>query len=747
MIAVDNIPAELRDLSNWVNWRYEERDGQRTKPPINARSNGSLRYAKSNDPSTWTSFDDALAACGRHSELAGVGFCFSPDDGLTGLDLDHVIDPDTGELKPEATEILERFRGTYAEVSPSGTGLRLFCRGKPKHSGKNIGETKWLEVYSHPSFRYLTVTGNRWSSNAAEVTDQQASLDWLHERFMKSTGGGAVDSKPTPTISSNLSDDELLAKAHAARNGAKFERLWSGDLSGIPRKKNGIDPDYNTADLALCNLLAFWTNKDAIQMDRLFRRSKLMRDKWDSKSGESTYGQNTIVKAIAGCRETYGEEKQDEQEAERLKWLKGFAFLINEDLIAEVGTGSVLKCTVFDKLAESKFPKAWKKALPRIHLARSGALFIRHECYYPGEPRIVTTKESEGGIVEPLLNIYNKPKWPKPRYDESHEGLFIDHLRFISGRDEAFVNALLNFIAMLVQKPGRRINWIPLLIAPEKGTGRGMLLQILTEILGKSNVGIVGNSSIGGSFHDALIFKQLICIDEFKMFEDSNAKLNEFKTYATEPRVPANRKGRAQITVDNTTCFISFSNYENAIAIDRDERRYAIATCYDKPKPEEYYTKLANTFLSEYGGNIDGLLHLLLNRDLSDFDPFAPAIHTEAREEMVNRSMTPNQRILRRLVESREKIFANDLFTFEEFEDFIKLLRITIGYEDFEEFKLSTPNISRTLNILGIKNLGQKRLIDGGKKESIYAVRNIEQWRKAAEGEIRDYMQGRPPAR
>lgn len=81
----------------------------------------------------------ALAACGRHPELAGVGFCFAPDDGLTGIDLDHVIDPDTGELKAEAIEIMDRFAGTYCQVSPSGTGLRLFCYGKPSRSGKNAG--------------------------------------------------------------------------------------------------------------------------------------------------------------------------------------------------------------------------------------------------------------------------------------------------------------------------------------------------------------------------------------------------------------------------------------------------------------------------------------------------------------------------------------------------------------------------------------------------------------------------------
>ncbi|HRD68271.1 MAG TPA: hypothetical protein PKY50_19245 [Candidatus Competibacter sp.] len=55
--------------------------------------------------------------------------------------------------------------------------MRLFCYGKPKRSGKNEGKVKWLEVYSHPSSRYLTVTGNHWPGNAATVTDQQAVLD------------------------------------------------------------------------------------------------------------------------------------------------------------------------------------------------------------------------------------------------------------------------------------------------------------------------------------------------------------------------------------------------------------------------------------------------------------------------------------------------------------------------------------------------------------------------------------------
>lgn len=304
------IPAELRALSQWVCWRYETRGDKRTKAPIDAKSNGRLSYAKSNDPETWSTFDEAAAAYARHPDLAGIGFCFAPDDGLTGIDLDHVIDPDTGELKPEAAEILERFKGTYAEVSPSGTGLRLFCYGKPGRSGKNVGKMKWCEVYSHPSSRYLTLTGQHWSGSATAVTNQQEALDWLHERFMAASTGQEnqasdppVDATKRPPVALTLDDAGLLNKARKAKNGADFGRLWAGDTSAH-------GGDESAADLALCNLLAFWTGGDGARIDRLFRQSGLMRDKWDSKRGEAgTYGQWTVDKAVAGCKEFYGDRQ------------------------------------------------------------------------------------------------------------------------------------------------------------------------------------------------------------------------------------------------------------------------------------------------------------------------------------------------------------------------------------------------------------------------------------------------------
>jgi hypothetical protein len=89
----------------------------------------------------------------------------------------------------------------------------------------------------------------------------------------------------------------LLAKARSARNGEKFRALFEeGDLLAY-------GGDDSAADLALCNLLAFWSGGDRERMDRLFRRSALMRTKWDERRGSSTYGDLTIEKALVTRRE------------------------------------------------------------------------------------------------------------------------------------------------------------------------------------------------------------------------------------------------------------------------------------------------------------------------------------------------------------------------------------------------------------------------------------------------------------
>lgn len=293
----ESIPSELKAIPRWLLWRLEDRDGKPSKTPYQV--SGTL--AKVNDPATWTTFENALTAY-LQGGFSGLGIALSGDDDLTGVDLDKCLNPNTGELDPEAARIVADLP-TYCEISPSGRGLRLFAFGRLPQGGRRKGK---VEMYE--SGRYLTVTGHQFNGHGS-ITQCTAELAKVHARIFGTAGAAGsppVDTKPRPADPLNLDDAALLAKAHRARNGGDFDRLWNGDLSGH-------GGDASAADLALCNSLGFYTGNDPARMDRLFRQSALFRPKWDKShySDGRTYGQATIEKAISGNRETYSGRKPD----------------------------------------------------------------------------------------------------------------------------------------------------------------------------------------------------------------------------------------------------------------------------------------------------------------------------------------------------------------------------------------------------------------------------------------------------
>lgn len=304
MIRTSNLPEELRRRGHFCLWRYEERNGQRTKVPYNPRN--PQERGRSNEPSTFAPLEVAEAALSRCG-YDGLGIGIFED--FAGIDIDHCVD-DAGRLSEMAEDIV-RTMDTYTEVSPSGHGLRIlflapgFQYDKAKYYIKlsEIG----LECYiAGMTNRYLTVTGDtiRYAPLAERTKELQAVLD---KYMVRNPQDGEEARKPTQTAGSwsygqkvkpgELTDNELIWKAKNARNGDTFSRLWTGDTSGYA--------SHSEADQALCNLLAFWTNKDAGRMDALFRESGLMREKWDRRQSGTTYGAITIAEAIRRCGEGY----------------------------------------------------------------------------------------------------------------------------------------------------------------------------------------------------------------------------------------------------------------------------------------------------------------------------------------------------------------------------------------------------------------------------------------------------------
>lgn len=282
--SVENIPLELRESPQWVTWKYEVRKGKETKVPYVA---GDARRADSTDPATWRPFNLAVIHNGRD----GIGYVFSEDDGRGGVDLDDCIV--NGEIEPWAREIITTF-DSYTEVSPSRDGVKIFCRGtKPGSkckSGKNHYRPGQIEMYH--SERFFTLTGRHVEGTPLTIEDRQAEFEALYWRVFgqESPKSPVVNREPVP-----LSDLTLIEKARSARNGSEFAQLWEGDISAYP--------SHSEADLALCNMLAFWTNGDAARMDRLFRQSGLYRDdKWGIRED---YRRRTLQKAIDNMTNGY----------------------------------------------------------------------------------------------------------------------------------------------------------------------------------------------------------------------------------------------------------------------------------------------------------------------------------------------------------------------------------------------------------------------------------------------------------
>jgi hypothetical protein len=174
------IPRELRHRDQWVCWRWQRKrnkagDLRWTKEPVDAKTG---HLASVSNPATWCGFADALAFY-RARKADGVGFVFTEADPFCGIDLDDCLDPTTFEVEPWAAEIVEAFQ-TYAEISPTSTGVKLFARGRVPPGG-NRKDDAHVEMYHRR--RYFAVTGHRFGRTPSVVGERQQALDRLHARL------------------------------------------------------------------------------------------------------------------------------------------------------------------------------------------------------------------------------------------------------------------------------------------------------------------------------------------------------------------------------------------------------------------------------------------------------------------------------------------------------------------------------------------------------------------------------------
>ena len=315
---------ELTPLRQWVAFRKvpDPKLGKVSKPPINIRTGKGEGW---NNPENMGTYEEAYHFAIMHTLICsvpsmntgGIGFVFTENDCYCGIDLDDVIDAE-GKLTPEAEDIVA-LMDTYTEYSLSGKGLHiLFKLSQPLDSfGFKIthklplGVASRIELYDRNKFftvsnkpfgevkpiaerteqckqlciKYLTKPAKATVSTP-EPTKKSSIADWKYNP--DNYNPNLFSPVDTRTRSEDLSDSELWQRMFDSQNGADIQALYRGDISGY-------GSDHSRADLALCSYLAYWTNGDTSRIDRMFRQSGLMRDKWERKD----YRESTIAKALS----------------------------------------------------------------------------------------------------------------------------------------------------------------------------------------------------------------------------------------------------------------------------------------------------------------------------------------------------------------------------------------------------------------------------------------------------------------
>lgn len=281
------IPQELRELRQWILWRFEWKDDEK-HPGIGSWAKVPMQpngyQASTTNSANWSSFETVITAFEQtKSKFDGIGFVFAEGGEYTGIDIDECVTRNEDEfvLTPFAAKIVERL-ATYTEFSPSMSGVHCIGKCSTKLGTRKIWNGHELEVYNHG--RYFTFTGISWHDDVQPIQGVEDDIKFILEKISQPQTEKQVQAMSTLNVEQRI---------QMALKNPKVNSLFYGNTLEF-------GGDESRADQSLCNLLARYSEGNRDILDAMFRASSLFRAKWDEMRGAQTYGNMTMDKALTG---------------------------------------------------------------------------------------------------------------------------------------------------------------------------------------------------------------------------------------------------------------------------------------------------------------------------------------------------------------------------------------------------------------------------------------------------------------
>lgn len=633
--------AALRAYRQFIVYQLVPRpDGRTDKLPVNPHT--WLVDASAHDPAIWL---DATTAANYAQALGasyGVGFVFTAGDPFFFVDVDGALSS-AGEWSDIAQWMVKLFDGALVEVSQSGRGLHIIGSGTyGEHRKKNAAHH--LEYYTDG--RFVALTGAHARGDAG--TDHSQALAYLtQELFAPVVGndGHPIEwtDAPCPEWRGPASDDELIRRACYRRQTAGsafgsrvvFADLWEGNTDALtvayPTASGGAGPyDASSADAALAAHLMFWTGRDCARVERLMRRSALMRAKWDDR--DDYLRDRTIMNALRLSRDVLqddavvpppGAVAVVNPDGPHMMPFEGATYLGPEQQVdlfdgcvyvadihrAMLPGGKLYRPDQFrahyggyayamDAANERTSRNAWE-AFTESQVYRAPR--VDCICFKPNEtPGMITDK---GGLK--LVNIYWPVDVPRRAGDPAP---FLEHLARVlpEQRDR---DILLAYMAACVQHKGYKFQWAPM-IQGVQGNGKTLFSRCVAEAIGARYVHWPKASKLSNQFNGWMVGKIFYAVEDIYTPHNKDEILEDLKPMITGgDGLEIEGKGVDQISVDICGNFIFNCNKQTGLRKTEDDRRYAVFFTPQQRRQDlrrdgmhaEYFPKLYN-WLKQDGG-------------------------------------------------------------------------------------------------------------------------------------------------
>jgi len=389
--------------------------------------------------------------------------------------------------------------------------------------------------------------------------------------------------------------------------------------------------------------------------------------------------------------------------------LSNYDYIANIDRFRHRGSGDLLKESALLNLLGHTIPNR----MPTATGLYSDTLGIRQFAgmtFAPGEPPYAINQ----GQLE--LNIW-LPIGIEPLAGDATP--FFGLVNLIFDGDEIAAGFFVDAIAALVQKPGTKWNFMVLLIG-KQGVGKSMLVDIVAELVGRQNAAFPTLDALKGQFTGWMLNAYVLIFHELERVGRETA--TRLKHWITADTLMINAKNVPEFSIRNRVNLLACSNHDDVAFLDEDDRRmFAWISRAEKQSPD-YYASLHAWFFDGPGKAI--VLHHLLQRDLSGFNPKAAPPRTAGRERLIATSRSEAENVLSEALDSHTPPFVSDLCVATDVLQFLRVHQIRCTYGEVQRFLRQT----------GALSLGQRRV--NGARPNLWAVRNQARWGNASHEDI-----------